>query len=81
MEISTNGYTYYFKPNTVQFKEEYFDKSWFVAKMNPQNEDEWETTKILSNIWYAMTKLGCKYHPKIEKQIKQVISLVNDNSI
>ena len=81
MEASVNGYTYYFKPIVEQFQEEYFDKSWFIAKMNPHNEDEFEEAEILSNIWYAMTKLGCKYHPKVENQIRQIKNLVNDNSI
>ena len=81
METSVNGYTYYFNPNQEQFEEEYFEKLWFVSKMNPQNEDEFDEAQILANIWYAITKLGCKYHPKVEKRINQITNLINDNLI
>ena len=71
MEISVNGFTYFFKPNKEQFDNEYHTKCWFIAKLNPQDEYEMKEAERLSGIWYSMRKMGCRYHNKVESKIER----------
>ena len=44
MNTSVNGINYYFKLDNTETSEDFYQKNWFISKLNPQNEEELEET-------------------------------------
>ena len=78
MNTCVNGINYYFKLDNADTSEDFYQKNWFISKLNPQNEEELEETNWLAGIWMAINKYGCQYNSRIEKQIERYSKLVYD---
>jgi len=54
-------------------KEQTNNRLWFINKMRPVTEHDWETAQLLSIYWYYTEKLKCEYNAVIHRKIKTVL--------
>ena len=54
-------------------KERNNSRLWFIKRMNPRTDYDWETARKLSIYWYYTEKLNCEYNAVIQRKIKTVL--------
>lgn len=50
----------------------YSERMWLIANMQPRNEVELDEIVKLSKFWHYMRHDGCRYPPEIEKQVEKM---------
>ena len=57
MNTCVNGINYYFKLDNADTSEDFYQKNWFISKLNPQNEEEANASKELQDLLDDLTEL------------------------
>ena len=72
MQIEYNGIYYnipkeYYEPNDI-----YYQRIWFIVKLQPKNIKELEDITHCSILWKNIKFLDCKYNNAIHKKINDL---------
>lgn len=69
MNIEYDGYSYFIETKENENKNSLIDRSWYISKNKPRNEDEYHKILKKSNIFINIQKLKCNYNQILEKNI------------
>lgn len=69
MNIDYQGYSYFINQKENENKNSLIERSWYLTKNKPLNNEEYCVELKKSNIFINIKKLNCKYNSTLEKQI------------
>ena len=69
MNIEYEGYSYFIETKENENKNSLIDRSWYISKNKPCDEDEYYKILKKSNIFINIQKLKCNYNQILEKNI------------
>lgn len=72
MIFELNNKIYNIERNSGETDNYLYDKGWFIAYQNPQNEIELQNLIIYGSIYANINNLGCKYPKEIITKINQL---------
>ena len=69
MNIEHNGISYFIEQKEMENKNSLIERSWYIVKNKPKNEEEYIKTIKKSYIFTNIKQLGCKYNSKLENNL------------
>lgn len=69
MNIEYNGKVYNFIKEKGMTDKQFYEKSWYIAKSEPKDENDYQLCEKMSNIYINKKFLNCKYSNTIEKNL------------
>ena len=69
MNIEYNGISYFIKQNENESKKSLIQRAWYIAKIKPLNNEEFNLSIKKSNIFSNIKNLECQYNINLENQV------------
>ena len=69
MNIEYNGKIYNFLKEKGMTNKQFYEKSWYIAKSEPKNKDEYQKYDKMANIYINKKFLKCKYSNSLEQEL------------
>lgn len=69
MNIDYQGYSYFITQKENENKNSLIERSWYLVKNKPNDEETYSLELKKSNIFINIKKLNCKYHHTLENKI------------
>ena len=71
MDITYQGKNYFIQKNEEENEKSLFNRMMFIAKQEPQNDNELKKETRFANMWVNQKLLNCEYSDKIKSIIDQ----------
>ena len=73
MEISYKGRIYYFNKPEGLSNRQFNERSWFIARMFPNDSKEYLRAETFADIFINRIYNGCKYSKDLENNLNKIL--------
>jgi hypothetical protein len=72
MELTVKGRSYYIERIEQETDEALAERAWFIIAQNPTTCHEFDEAVRISQYWFYMKNLGCRYSDTIQELVQTI---------